>query len=120
MSIKYILEMESETNVVGPLIERAEQYSKVTIELAKLKLIDKSADVSSTLLSRLFLTIVMVIFTITLTIAIALWLGDLLGKNYYGFLLITLFYGLIGVVSVLIHPLIKARISNMIIAQILN
>lgn len=112
--------MEAKENFIEPLLERAEQFSKTSFELLKLKSIDKTADVGSSLTSRFLLVIVLSLFALTLNIAIALWLGDLLGKNYYGFLVVAAFYGLIGIVLYFTHPLIKARVNNSIIKQMLN
>ena len=112
--------MEAKANLLEPLIARAEEFSKTSFELIKLKTLDKTATVVSTLISRLLLVFVLSIFALTLNIAIALWLGDLLGKNYYGFLLVASFYGLIGIILFFVHPLIKSRINNSMITQLLN
>ena len=112
--------MEAKISLIEPLLERAEQYSKTSFELIKLKTLDKAADVTSTLVSRLLLTIVLSLFALTLNIAIALWLGDLFGKSYYGFLVVASFYGFIAIILFFIHPLIKARVNNSIITQMLN
>jgi ABC-type dipeptide/oligopeptide/nickel transport system permease component len=109
-----------ETSLVEPLIERAEQFGKTTFELIKLKSLDKAADVTSSLISRLLLTVVLSVFIITLSIAIALWLGTLLGKNYYGFFIVASFYGIAGIILFFIHPAIKTRANNVIIKQMLN
>jgi len=112
--------MEATASLIEPLLERAKQYSKTSFELLKLKSLYKTADVMSSLMSRLLLAIVLSLFALTLNIAIALWLGDLLGKNYYGFLVVASFYGFIGIILFFVHPLIKARVNNSIIAQMLN
>lgn len=112
--------MEGKTSLIEPLLERVQEYSKTSFELLKLKSLDKTADVASTLISRSLLTVVLSLFALTLNIALSLWLGDVLGKNYYGFLVVASFYGLAGVVLFFIHPVIKARVSNSIITQIRN
>jgi hypothetical protein len=112
--------METKTNLIEPLLERAEQYGKTNFELLKLKTLDKTADISSGLISRLFLAIVLLLCIITLNIAGALWLGSMLGKNYYGFLVVASFYGLIAIILLFIHPVIKARVKDAVIIQILN
>lgn len=112
--------MEAKANLIDPLIQRVEQYSKTSLELLRLKSLDKTADISSTVFSRLLLIIVLSIFAFILNIAIALYLGDLLGKNYYGFLLVASFYGLASIILFLIHPLIKTRVNNSIITQLLK
>ncbi len=112
--------METNVNASQLLLEKAENYSKTSFELMKLKALDKTADVSSTLASRSLFTLVVSFFAITLNIAIGLWLGDLLGKTYYGFLVVAFCYALAAAVLLLIHPLIKSRANNAIIKQLLN
>jgi len=112
--------MEAKISFIEPLLQRAEEYGKTSLELLKLKSLDKTADVVSTLISRLLLVLVLSFFALILTIAIALWLGELLGKNYYGFLIMALFYGLIGIILFFNHQFIKSRVNNSIIAQLLN
>ena len=112
--------METQTSVIEPLLERAEQYSKTSLELLKLKSVDKTADVSSMLISRLLIVIVLSFFVLTLSVAAALWLGELLGKSYYGFIAVASFYGLIGIILFFIYPFIKTRVNNSIISQLLK
>ena len=112
--------MEAKSHHTGALFEKVEQYGRTSLELLKLKTVDKAADVSSLVISRLLLIVVVSLFTLTLNIAAALWLGDLLGKNYYGFLLVSSFYGFAGVVLFFIHPIIKTSINNSIVKQLLK
>ena len=112
--------METTTNAIEPLLEKAEAYGKTSFELMKLKALDKTADVSSTLASRGLFTLVVSFFAFSLNIAIALWLGDLLGKTYYGFLIVASCYALAGAVLLIIHPFIKSRANNAIIKQLFN
>ncbi len=112
--------METKVKILEPLLERAEAYSKTTVELLKLKALDKTADVTATLISRFLLTIIILIFAFTLTIAIAFWLGDILGRTYYGFMIVAGFYALTGIVLLLINRFIKARIQDGIIKQMFN
>lgn len=107
--------MEIKTTLIDPLIEKAEAYGKTSFELLKFKFLDKTAAVSATLISRLLLGIILSLFAILLNIAIALWLGELLGKNYYGFLIVAGFYGLCGMILLFLQPMIKARINISII-----
>ena len=109
--------MEAKGNLIEPLIERIEQYSKTSFELLKLKSLDKTADISSGLISRMLLVIVLSLFALTLNIAIALWLGDLLEKNYYGFLVVASFWALTAIVLFFLHPIIKEHLNNSIITQ---
>ena len=112
--------MEDKSSLIEPLLEKAETYGKTSFELLKLKTLDKTADVASTLASRSLLTIVISFFAILINIGIALWLGDLLGKNYYGFLIVAACYGLAAIILLIIHPFIKSRANNAIIKQLFN
>jgi hypothetical protein len=112
--------MEVNSNLIDPLLEKAAAYSKTSFELLKLKALDKTADVSATLFSRTLAGLVISFFAFTLNIAIALWLGDLLGKTYYGFLIVAGCYAFAGIVLLIIHPFIKARVNNSIIKQLFN
>lgn len=110
--------MESRTSLIEPLLERIQEYSKTSLELFKLQALDKTAQVSSLLVSRSLLIVFLVLFSLTLNIGIALWLGDILGRNYFGFFLVASFYGLIAGVLVVLHPWIRERVSHSIITQI--
>lgn len=75
---------------------------------------------TAALVSRLLLLVALSFFLIAVNTALALWLGEMLGKNYYGFLLLGLFYAVIAVVLLLLQPLLKGKIGNLIITQLLN
>jgi hypothetical protein len=105
---------------INTLLANVAEFHKTNFELVKLKAIDKTADVISTLASRAFLLITVSIILMTLTITASLWLGELLGKTYYGFLLVSLVYSMVAVILLVTHRGIKGRISNSIITQILN
>lgn len=112
--------MEADVNLIEPLLERCKDYGKTSLELIKLTSIDKSANIMSTLISRLFFLLAAVIFLLTLNIAIALWLGDRMGKSYDGFLAVASFYGICAVILYFIHPAVKARVNDSIIRLMIN
>jgi hypothetical protein len=113
--------MNNNTTPIESLIERAEDYSKTTIELFKLNAIDKSADVVSSLATQLAIFTAVVLFTLTINIGIALWIGELLGKAYYGFFIVGGFY---TIIALLLHTFreqwIKTPVSNSIITHMLK
>lgn len=112
--------MENQFNLVEPLFEKAEQYGKTSFELIKLKVVSKSANISSSLFSVALFTMVFSILIISLNIALALWLGDIVGKNYYGFLLVAAFYLLVATILFFVNPSLKRRVNNLMIKQMLN
>ena len=112
--------METKTDLLEPLLEKAEAYSTTSFGIIKLKALDKTAGVTSALLSRSLFTLIISFFALTINIAIALWLGELLGKVYYGFLIVAACYALAAIILLIIHPLIKKSINNAIIKQLFN
>ena len=112
--------METQKNFIDPLLEKAEAYGKTSFELVKMRALAKTADVTSTLISRSIFILLISFFAFTINIALALWIGDLLGKNYYGFLIVAGFYALASVILLIVHPSIKSRINDTIIKQLFN
>ena len=113
--------MDEQSGLIESLIEKGEQYGKTTLELLKLKTIDKSADVASNLVSWLIVIIFAVLFFLILNIGVALWLGEILGKSYYGFFVVSGFYALLALIfGIFRKQLIKEPLSNSIIEQVLE
>jgi hypothetical protein len=83
---------------VGLLFERAGDYLETRIDLLKLQAADKSADIISSLVSRLVLLVVALIFVMMLNIGIALWIGNALGGLHYGFFILAGFYLVTGLI----------------------
>ena len=113
--------MDGQSNLIESLIEKGEQYGKTTLELLKLKTLDKSADVVSNLVSWLIVVIFAVLFFLILNIGLALWIGELLGKSYYGFFIVSGFYALLAIVfGIFRKQLIKRPVNNSIVTQVLE
>ncbi|MHB1687926.1 MAG: hypothetical protein ACYCVH_11180 [Ignavibacteriaceae bacterium] len=113
--------MENQANIIEDLFEKAEEYGKTSIDLFKLKAIDKSSDVLSSLASYLAILFIIFITMLILNIGIALLIGEWLGKSYYGFFILAAFYGILGVVLFLFRNVwIKVPISQLIITQALK
>lgn len=113
--------MEQQENLIESLIEKGEQYGKTTLELIKLKALDKSADMTSTLASWIIVVVLIVLFFLILNIGIALWIGEMLGKAYFGFFAVAGFYGLLALIfGIFREKLIKKPVNNSIISQVLD
>ncbi len=113
--------MKDNATPIETLFEKAENFSKTTIELFKMNAIDKSAEVASTLAVHLVISMVVALFTLIINIGIALWIGEMLGKYYYGFFIVGAFYiFLIILLYTFRNQWIKYPISNSIISQILK
>lgn len=113
--------MTDNATPLASLLERAEDYSKTTFELFKLNTIDKSADVVSSLVSRLAIFIIVALSVIIISIGLALFIGKQLGDSFYGFFIIGAFYALLAVILYIFrHQWIKYPVSNSIIKQLLK
>lgn len=113
--------METTANSIESLFEKAEAYGKTTFELSKLKLLETTNIVVTSLIARLGVIIMIAMFSFVLSIAISLWLGDLLGKAYYGFFIVAGFYLIAGIVLYFfLHSWVKKPISELIIKQALQ
>ena len=113
--------METTANSIELLYERAEAYGKTTYELSKLKLLETSNTVITSLVARLSVVLMISMFTFVMTIAIALWLGEILGKAYYGFFIVAGFYLVVGIVlHFFLHRWVEKPISELIIKQALQ
>lgn len=113
--------MENKATTIEMLFEKAEDYTRTTIDLVKLNAVDKTADVMSSLLSRLAVSIVFVMFAFLVNIGLSLWIGELLGKPYFGFFAVSSVYLLISIVLYIYKDeWIKMPVSNFIIVKMLK
>jgi hypothetical protein len=113
--------METTTNSIESLYEKAQAYGKTTYELSKLKLLETTNIVVTALIARLSVMLMIAMFSFVLSIAVSLWLGDLLGKSYYGFFVVAGFYFIAGIIlHFFLHRWVKKPISELIIKQALQ
>lgn len=113
--------MDDKTTPIEALFDKAEAYSKTTLELMKLQVIDKSAEAVSAFIEKSVILLAFVFFALMLSTGLALWLGELLGKNYYGFFAVAGVYAvLILLLFVFRQQWIQFPVSNAIISQMLK
>jgi hypothetical protein len=113
--------MEENGKMLESLLEKASEYGKTSFELVKLKTLDKTADLVSTLVPHSLAFILFASFMLFLNLGVALWLGDILGKAFYGFFIVAAFYILAGlVIHFFLHDRIKKFVGNYFIRHILK
>jgi hypothetical protein len=113
--------MDNQEFFFDPLLEKARTYGKTSIELYKLKAVEKTSEVASSLVSRILAIVALGLFFLMTSIGVAYWLGEVFGKVYYGFLCVGGFYGAVGLVLYFfLHNWMKERASDAIIKKILN
>ncbi len=114
-----VQEMDEKENVLSSLLDSLEEYGKTTFELFKLKRLDKVSDIAGTVISRIAAIISFITFLLMASFGAAFWLGDLLGRIWYGFFAVAAFYGLLGlIVYFFMHKGLKRILADMIIHQI--
>lgn len=113
--------METTASVIENLFEKGEAYGKTSLELAKLKSLETTTHVVTSLVSRISVILMISLFALVLNIGIALMLGEFLGKSYYGFFIVAAFYLVAGLVlHFFLLKWIKKPVSNLIIVQALR
>jgi len=114
-------EMEDNAKLIESLFEKATEYGKTSFELVKLKGVDKASDAVSSFVPYTIAIVFIASFMLFLNLGLALWLGEILGQMYYGFLLVAAFYGVIGIfIHLVMHKWIKGKVGNRFIEQILK
>ena len=114
-------EMEDNAKLIESLFEKATEYGKTSFELVKLKAVDKASDAVSSFVPYAIAIVFIASFMLFLNLGLALWLGEILGQMYYGFLLVAAFYGVIGIfIHLAMHKWIKRKVGNRFIEQILK
>ena len=90
--------MENQRNQFGILFDNASDYLETRLDLFKLKSTQKASEVISSLASRLILILIVSLVVFMINIGLALLIGELMGKSYYGFFVLAVFYSLVGFV----------------------
>ena len=103
--------MEYTTNSIESLLDKANEYGKISIELIKLKALDKASDVVSSIVPNFVVFLLFASFMLFLNLGIALWLGELLEKIYYGFFVVAAFYIFLGIV---VHLFMRKGLKKMV------
>ena len=113
--------MEEKATILESIVEKAEDLGRTHIELFKLKAVDKSADVASSIVANIGVLVVLFLFITILSIGISLWIGEILGKTYYGFFIVAGAYGVITLALQLFKKqLLKMPVNNSIIVNFLK
>jgi hypothetical protein len=113
--------MEDNTKLIESLLERALDYGKTSYELVKLKALDKTTDVVSTAVPHIVVFILILLFLLFFNLGLAFWLGEILGKIYFGFFAIAAFYAIAALVlHFVMHKRLKVIIGNIFVKQVLN
>lgn len=113
--------MTDNTTPIATLFERSEDFIKTTLNLYKLKAIDKVAEIVSSLLSLLVVIMTVVLSIIIFSIGAAFWIGTYMGQTAYGFFMVGGFYLIISILFLAFkEKMVKYPVSNSIIKQMMK
>jgi len=113
--------MEDDANLLESLLDKAAEYGKTSFELVKLQTLDKTTDIVSSIIPLSVVILLILTFLLFLNVGIALWLGELLGKVFYGFFAVSAFYLLIGIIiHFFLNKWIKRLIGDYFIKRMLK
>jgi hypothetical protein len=89
---------DSPKDNIEDLISRGRDYFETRMELLKLKAVDKSADVISSMASTVIVAVVFTFFFLFLNIGLGIWIGDLLNSRALGFVVLAVLYLITGLI----------------------
>lgn len=113
--------MEDNAKLIESLLERAAEYGKASLEVIRLKALDKTSDAVSSFIPHSIVFLIIGVFILFLNLGLAFWLGKILGEIFLGFFLVAAFYALIGIViHFFMHKWLKRVICNYIVKNVLK
>lgn len=113
--------MENNATSLEMLLQKAEDYGKTTLTLLKLRMVDKSANMFSSIAIGLAFFLIVALFLFLFSVGLALWIGELEGKMYWGFFTVTGIYIVIGLILYVFRAKwIGAPVKNAVIVEMLR
>lgn len=113
--------MEDIGKQIETLFKGAVEYGETTLELTKLKAVEKISDIGASLSSIIIAYTVIILFILFASLGLAIWLGEILGKIYLGFFAVAAIYGLLVIlIQLFLGKWIKKLIGNYIIKKVLD
>ena len=113
--------MEGKNNLLGSLLDIATDYRETSIELVRLKVLDKTTDIVSSLVPLSIVIVFFLSFLLFVNLGIAFWLGEILGKTFYGFLVVAGFYIIAALLShIFLYKWIKRLVGDYMVKRLLK
>lgn len=113
--------MQEELSDLELLFNKAEACGKTTLELYKLKTIEKLASVVSVFVSHILMTLILMAIMIFASIGFAIYIGNCLGEVWYGFMFVAGMYSVLLLIIFLSRKSwLYSRLKNLAILQLLK
>lgn len=113
--------MENDPTTIEELYYKLKDYGETTVDLLKLKAINKVSGVSSSIITSIILLVLLFLVLICLSIGFALLIGAWLGNAYWGFFIMSALYIIIGLILFAVRKkILKEPISNKLIKELID
>lgn len=110
--------MADSLNSIESLLEKAAEYGQGVYALVKLQIMDKTSVVASTVISQVSFLAIFGFFLFFLSGGAAVWIGEILGKLWYGLFAVAGFYAFIALVfRLFMYRWVKRKICDYIVKQ---
>lgn len=101
------------------LLNRTKDYVETTLAIYKLEAIDLTANLVSSLASKLLIVFILAMFLLFFNIGFSLYIGGLLQAYHKGFLITALFYLILTVVFLIVRKrFVKGPITDFILLKL--
>lgn len=111
--------MEHEANQFETLFVKATEYANNKLELTKLRAVQRTSSVVSEAASSFILLCIIALFALVLNIGLGLLIGEMIGKIYYGFFVLSGFYLLAFIIFYSFRARwVKSPVANTIIKSL--
>lgn len=112
--------MEEKTNSLETLIVQLENYGNTSIELVKLKSVDKVAEAAAGITLKMIIAFVFYQFILFGGIGLSIFLGKLLGEVYLGFLIVAGGFGVMILFLLIVRSFMKMRIKESVLLHLMK
>jgi len=113
--------MENDPTAVEELFYKLKDYIETTVDLYKLKAINKVSGFTSTIIVSIILIILLFLILICISVGFALLIGLWLGHAFWGFFIMGVLYLIIGLILFSSRSkLLKEPISNKFIKELID
>lgn len=113
--------MENNPTGVEELFEKVKDYVETTIDLFKLKAINKVSGLLSSLIASVILLLFGFMVIIFITVGLALLIGMWLGNAFWGFFIMAGIYIIAGlIIYAARRKILKEPISNVLIKELVD
>lgn len=109
---------EENTFLTDHLLTKVENFSKTSIELMKLKAINKVADSSANIINYFVVIFILSLICISLNMGLSLFLNQIYKNNYSGFFMVAGIDLLALILYYFFYPLLKSNFKNSIIEKL--